>query len=85
MKRCNARRLRMGSMTVAAIAFVALAWAGAVAGAQSGSEGLAARAPYFHNGIATTLEDVVRHYEDFLGFVFTDQEREDLVAFLNAI
>lgn len=46
---------------------------------------LAARAPYFHNGIADTLEDVVRHYETHLGFVFTDHEREDLVAFLNAL
>ena len=46
---------------------------------------LAARAPYFHNGIATTLEDVVRHYENHFGFVFTDQERADLVAFLNAL
>jgi len=46
---------------------------------------LAARAPYFHNGIAPTLEDVVRHYERHLGFVFTDQERADLVAFLNAL
>ncbi|HEX5080801.1 MAG TPA: hypothetical protein VFY40_02055, partial [Blastocatellia bacterium] len=46
---------------------------------------LAARAPYFHNGIAPTLEDVVRHYERRLGFVFTDQERADLVAFLNAL
>jgi mono/diheme cytochrome c family protein len=47
--------------------------------------GLAARAPYFHNGIAATLEDVVRHYETKFGFVFTDQERADLVAFLNAL
>jgi hypothetical protein len=47
--------------------------------------GLAARAPYFHNGIAKTLEDVVRHYEDRFGFVFTDEERADLVAFLNAL
>ncbi|HKR01601.1 MAG TPA: hypothetical protein VJT09_13060 [Pyrinomonadaceae bacterium] len=47
--------------------------------------GLAARAPYFHNGIARTLEDVVRHYEKHFGFVFTDQERADLVAFLNAL
>jgi hypothetical protein len=47
--------------------------------------GLAARAPYFHNGIAKTLEDVVRHYETFLDFQFTDQERADLVAFLNAL
>jgi hypothetical protein len=46
---------------------------------------LAARAPYFHNGAAPTLEDVVRHYERHLGFVFTDQERADLVAFLNAL
>jgi cytochrome c peroxidase len=47
--------------------------------------GLAARAPYFHNGIAATLEDVVRHYEEHFGFVFTDQERADLVAFLKAL
>ena len=46
---------------------------------------LAARAPYFHNGIAATLDDVVRHYETHLGFIFTDQERADLVAFLNAL
>jgi mono/diheme cytochrome c family protein len=47
--------------------------------------GLAARAPYFHNGIAATLEDVVRHYEKNFGFIFTDDERADLVAFLNAL
>ena len=47
--------------------------------------GLAARAPYFHNGIAATLEDAVRHYEKHLGFRFTDEERADLVAFLNAL
>lgn len=47
--------------------------------------GLAARAPYFHNGIAATLEDVVRHYEKRFDFVFTDQERADLVAFLKAL
>jgi cytochrome c peroxidase len=47
--------------------------------------GLAARAPYFHNGIAATLESVVRHYERHLGFVFTDEARADLVAFLNAL
>jgi cytochrome c peroxidase len=46
---------------------------------------LSARAPYFHNGIAATLEEVVRHYERHLGFVFTDQERVDLVAFLSAL
>lgn len=47
--------------------------------------GLAARAPYFHNGSAATLEDVVRHYETRFGFIFTDEERADLVAFLNAL
>jgi cytochrome c peroxidase len=46
---------------------------------------LAARAPYFHNGIASTIEDVVRHYETHLGFVFTCEERADLVAFLKAL
>lgn len=46
---------------------------------------LAARAPYFHNGIATTLDAAVRHYEIHFGFVFTDEERADLVAFLNAL
>jgi cytochrome c peroxidase len=46
---------------------------------------LAARAPYFHNGVADTLEDVVRHYEAHLGFVFTKRERADLVAFLKAL
>jgi cytochrome c peroxidase len=47
--------------------------------------GLSARAPYFHNGIAATLEDVVRHYETRFGFIFTDAERADLVAFLSAL
>jgi cytochrome c peroxidase len=46
---------------------------------------LAARAPYFHNGIASTIEDVVRHYERRLGFVFTCEERADLIAFLKAL
>ena len=46
---------------------------------------LAARAPYFHNGIAATVEDVIRHYELRLGFIFTDAERADLAAFLKAL
>lgn len=46
---------------------------------------LSARAPYFHNGIAATLDAVVRHYETQLGFVFTDEQRADLVAFLSAL
>jgi hypothetical protein len=46
---------------------------------------LSSRAPYFHNGIAASLEDVVRHYERHLNFVFSDSQREDLVAFLRAL
>jgi len=47
--------------------------------------GAVARAPYFHNGIAATLKDVVLHYEAALNFVYTDEEREDLLAFLEAL
>ena len=47
--------------------------------------GLSSRAPYFHNGIAASLRDVVEHYEAELGFVFTAQERDDLVAFMKAL
>jgi cytochrome c peroxidase len=47
--------------------------------------GLSARGLYFHNGIASTLLDVVRHYEGALGFVFTTAEEQDLVAFLGAL
>ncbi|NVB80303.1 MAG: hypothetical protein HOV81_18055 [Kofleriaceae bacterium] len=47
--------------------------------------GLSARAPYFHNGIARTLREVVEFYEESLGFQFTAQEEDDLVAFLEAL
>ena len=47
--------------------------------------GLAARAPYFHGGIAGDLAAVVRHYEAELGFDFTPDEEADLVAFLKAL
>jgi len=47
--------------------------------------GVAARPPYFHNGIAKSLRDVVTHYEVALGFEFTEQERQDLVAFMEAL
>ncbi len=47
--------------------------------------GLAARPPYFHNGMAADLPAVVRHYEVALGFTFTAQQRADLVAFLTAL
>lgn len=47
--------------------------------------GLAARAPYFHNGIARDLGAVVDHYEAAVGFDFSSAEKADLVAFLNAL
>jgi cytochrome c peroxidase len=47
--------------------------------------GLSARAPYFHNGSARTLLDVVRFYETRFGLVLTPQEESDLVAFLNSL
>jgi hypothetical protein len=47
--------------------------------------GVAARAPYFHNGIAKTLREVVIHYEIALGFQYSEQERQDLVAFMEAL
>ena len=46
---------------------------------------LAPRAPYFHNGFAKNLGEVVKFYNDRFGIGFTDQEREDLVAFLKAL
>lgn len=47
--------------------------------------GLAARAPYFHNGSAQTLMDVVNFYDTRFHIGFTAQEKEDLVAFLSAL
>jgi cytochrome c peroxidase len=47
--------------------------------------GLAARAPYFHNGSAQTLEDIVTFYDARFHIGFTAQEKLDLVAFLNSL
>jgi cytochrome c peroxidase len=47
--------------------------------------GLAARAPYFHNGSATTLMDAVNFYDTRFDIGFTDQEKEDLVNFLKTL
>ena len=47
--------------------------------------GLAGRAPYFHNGSAQTLEDVVNFYDARFHIGFTAQEKADLIAFLNAL
>ncbi|MFL5273545.1 MAG: hypothetical protein ACJ79E_15915 [Anaeromyxobacteraceae bacterium] len=47
--------------------------------------GLAARAPYFHNGSAATLEDAVRFYDARFAIGLTPGERADLAAFLAAL
>jgi len=47
--------------------------------------GLSARAPYFHNGSAQTLRDVVKFYEKRFGMTLTDQQESDLVAFLASL
>jgi cytochrome c peroxidase len=47
--------------------------------------GLAARAPYFHNGSAATLRDAVEFYDRRFDIGFTEQEKADLVAFLSAL
>ena len=44
--------------------------------------GLAARAPYFHNGSAATLADAVRFYDGRFGIGLTEAEVSDLAAFL---
>jgi cytochrome c peroxidase len=46
--------------------------------------GLAPRAPYFHNGFAANLTEVVHFYDTRFHMGLTSQEINDLVAFLNA-
>jgi cytochrome c peroxidase len=47
--------------------------------------GLAARAPYFHNGSAKTLDDVLNFYDKRFNIGFTAAEKRDLIAFLSAL
>lgn len=47
--------------------------------------GVAARAPYFHNGSAATLGDVVDFYNTRFDIHITPQQKHDLVAFLSAL
>jgi cytochrome c peroxidase len=50
-----------------------------------GMRGLAARPPYFHNGSAATLMDVVNFYDQRFGMLLSDDEKADLVAFMSAL
>jgi cytochrome c peroxidase len=47
--------------------------------------GLAARAPYFHNGFAADLAAVVDFYDTRFALNLSDQEKSDLIAFLQTL
>jgi cytochrome c peroxidase len=47
--------------------------------------GLAARAPYFHNGAAADLQEVVNFYNQRFDMQLTEEQKADLVAFLNSL
>lgn len=47
--------------------------------------GVATHPPYFHDGSAATLDDVVLHYQDVLELDLTENERNDLVQFLESL
>lgn len=47
--------------------------------------GLAARAPYFSNGSAATLRELVDFYDRRYNIGFSEQEKQDLVNFLGAL
>src|SRR3954469_526696 len=46
---------------------------------------LAARAPYFHNGAAATLDEALDFYERRFQLGLSGQERSDLIAFLKSL
>lgn len=46
---------------------------------------LASRAPYFHNGSASSLADVLNFYDRRFLIGFSAQEKKDLIAFLNSL
>jgi cytochrome c peroxidase len=50
-----------------------------------GMRGLPARAPYFHDGSAGTLLDVVNFYDQRFGMLLTEDEKADLVAFMSTL
>jgi len=47
--------------------------------------GLATRAPFFHNGAAENIEDVVNFYDVIFDAHFSRQDRVDLEAFLRSL
>ncbi|MEP6546370.1 MAG: hypothetical protein ABJD53_02810 [Gammaproteobacteria bacterium] len=47
--------------------------------------GLAARAPYFHNGAAANLRELVNFYNQRFQMALTEKQKTELVAFLNSL
>jgi cytochrome c553 len=47
--------------------------------------GLAVRAPYFHNGAAANLTELVNFYNQRFQMNLTSKEKEQLIAFLNSL
>ena len=47
--------------------------------------GLWQHPPYFHDGSAATLEQVVAHYDQVLALGLTQQQRNDLVEYLKSL
>ncbi len=46
---------------------------------------LAARAPYFHNGAAANLHELVNFYNQRFNMSLSEQQKNELVAFLNTL
>ena len=42
-------------------------------------------APYFHDGSAATLADVVAHYDDHFGIGLSTEQQDDLVEYLKSL
>ena len=47
--------------------------------------GLAARAPYFHNGAAANLDELVNFYNQRFQMNLSEGQKQDLIAFLNSL
>lgn len=46
---------------------------------------LAVAAPYFHDGSAATLADLVEHYDAYLGLGLTAAQKADLVEYVRSL
>jgi cytochrome c peroxidase len=47
--------------------------------------GLAARAPYFHNGTAAHLHELVNFYNARFSMQLSEEQKSNLIAFLNSL